>query len=264
MNCPIRIPEKFTKAGNKVIRGLYTSATGMLATQTQSEVIGDNVANVKTPGYKEQLASNISFPSVLIERMGGNQAGEVVQIGELGRGVGVDRAALSNVQGVLQTTDVKTDLALTSPGYFVVQTPGGERYTRNGHFQLDANGMLQSPDGYALLGEKGALGPLSPEFIVQEDGSVLDKGLSIDRLRVVDIPEDALVREGQSLYSASQPIQVSTTGQVLQGSIEASNVDISGQMVQMMTVMKAYEANQKVMQTQDEMLGKAVNEVGKI
>lgn len=247
-----------------MIRGLYTSATGMLAAQTQSEVIGDNVANVKTPGYKEQLVSNTAFPSMLIERVGGNRASEVVQIGGLGTGVGVDRAALSNVQGVLQTTNVKTDLALTSSGYFVVQTPGGERYTRNGHFQSDANGMLQSPDGYALLGEKGPIGPLSSDFSVKVDGTIMDRGQSLDRLRVVDIPADALKREGQSLYSASQPAQVSPGAQVLQGSIEASNVDLSGQMVQMMTVMKAYEANQKVIQTQDEMLGKAVNEVGKI
>jgi len=247
-----------------VIRGLYTSATAMLAAQSQSEVIGDNVANVKTPGYKEQLASNSSFPSMLIQRMGGNQPSGIVQIGGLGTGVGVDRTALSNAQGALQTTDIKTDLALTSPGYFVVQTPGGERYTRNGHFQLNANGMLQSPDGYALQGVNGPIGPLSSEFSVKADGTIMDKGQIMDRLRVVDIPVEALKREGQSLYSTSQPIQVSTTAQVLQGSIEASNVDLSGQMIQMMTVMKAYEANQKVIQTEDEMLGKAVNEVGKI
>jgi flagellar basal-body rod protein FlgF len=247
-----------------VIRGLYTSASGMLAAQTLSEVIGDNVANVKTPGYKEQLASNVSFPSMLIERMGGNQVSGTVNIGGLGTGVGVDRAALSNVQGALQTTDVKTDLALTSPGYFVVQTPVGDRYTRNGHFQLDANGTLQTPDGNAVLGEKGPIGPLSSNFSVKADGTIMDKGRIIDRLRVVDIPAAALKREGQSLYSATQPVQVSTGAQVLQGSIEASNVDLSGQMVQMMTVMKAYEANQKVIQTEDSMLDKAVNEVGKI
>ena len=247
-----------------MIRGLYTSATGMLANQTQSEIVGDNVANVKTIGYKEQIASNIAFPSMLIERLGGNPASDAVQIGGLGRGVGVDQIALSNVQGVTQRTDIKTDLALTSPGYFVVQTPDGERYTRNGHFTIDSNGILQTADGNALLGERGPIGPLSPDFSVSADGTIMDKGQNVDRLRVVEIPVDALKREGQSLYSASQPVQASTTAQVLQGAIESSNVDISGQMVQMMTVMKAYEANQKVIQTEDSMLDKAVNEVGKI
>lgn len=247
-----------------MIRGLYTSATAMLAAQTQSEVIGDNVANLKTPGYKEQLASNISFPAMLIERMGGNSSPDPVQLGWLGTGVGVDRAALSNVQGALETTDLKTDLALTSPGYFVIQTPVGERYTRNGHFQLNDQGMLQSSNGYALQGENGPIGRLSSEFVVKADGTIMDNGQRVDRLRVVDIATDALKREGESLYSASQPVQVLMTSQVLQGAVEASNVDLSGQMVHMMTVMKAYEANQRVIQIQDEMLGKAVNEVGKI
>jgi fagellar hook-basal body proteins len=236
----------------------------MLAAQTQSEIIGDNVANVKTPGYKEQLASNISFPSMLIERIKGDQVSGAVQIGGLGTGVGVDRTAQSTIQGALETTGLNTDLALKSPGYFVVQTPGGERYTRNGRFQLDANGMLRSSDGYAVLGEKGPIGPLSTEFSVRADGTIMDKGQAVDRLRVVDILADSLTREGQSLYSSLQPVQASAAVQVQQGSIETSNVDISGQMVQIMTVMKAYEANQKVIQTEDDMIGKAVNEVGKI
>lgn len=245
-----------------MIRGLYTSATGMLAAQTQSEIIGDNVANVKTPGYKEQIASNLAFPLRSLERDGGNQAS--VQIGGLGTGVSVDRTVLSNVLGAVQPTNVKTDLALTTPGYFAIQTAGGVRYTRNGHFQLDANGNLLTQDGNPVLGERGPIGPLSSDFSVQADGTVLDKGQNIDRIQVVDIPTTALQREGQSLYSATQPVQASTTVQILQGSIEASNVDVSGQMVQIMTVMKAYEANQKVIQTEDSMLDKAVNEVGKI
>lgn len=247
-----------------MIRGLYTSAMGMLAAQTQSEVVGDNVVNLKTPGYKEQLASNISFPSMLIQRIGGNRASEVAPVGGMGTGLGVDRLSLSNIQGSLETTDLSTDLALTSPGYFVVQTPDGERYTRNGHFQRDANGILQTPDGFAVLGENGPIGPLSSDFSISEDGTIMDQGQNLGRLRVVEIQEDALQREGQSLYSATQPVQVSVGAQVRQGAIEASNVDLSGQMIQMMTVMKAYEANQKVTQIQDEMLAKAVNEVGKI
>jgi flagellar basal-body rod protein FlgF len=150
-------------------------------------------------------------------------------IGAMGTGVSVDRGAVSNVQGALQKTDLKTDLALTSPGYFVVQTPEGVRYTRNGHFQINANGMLQSPDGYALQGEKGAIGPLSADFTIQSDGTIMDKGQKVDRLRVVvDIPEAALKREGQSLYSTSQQVQASANPQIQQGSIEASNVDLSG------------------------------------
>ena len=251
-----------------MIRGLYSSALGMLASQAQSGIISDNIANVRTPGYKEEIGTNTAFPAVLIERMGGNQTSAPTPLGGMGTGVSVDSATLANVQGALQPTGVKTDLALTSPGYFVVQTPGGERYTRNGHFQLNSKGGLQTPDGYALLGQKGPIGPLSPDFSVNSDGTILDKGQSVDQLRVVQIPANGLQREGQSLYSSTQPVQASGAAggavQIVQGSVEASNVDISGQMVQMMAAMKAYEANQKVIQTEDGMLDKAVNEVGKI
>jgi len=252
-----------------VIRGLYTSATGMLASQSQSEIIADNIANLRTPGYQEQIGINTAFPALMIERMGGNQASSAAtSIGGMGTGVSVNSAVLTNVPGALQTTGVKTDLALTSLGYFVVQTPGGERYTRDGHFQLNANGMLQTPDGNLVLGQKGAVGPLSPDFSVSADGTIMDKGQTIDSLRVVQIPANNLQREGQSLYSSTQPVQAAAGGggavQITQGAVVASNVNVSGQMVQMMTVMKAYEANQKVIQTEDGMLDKAVNEVGKI
>ncbi|AET70263.1 flagellar hook-basal body proteins [Desulfosporosinus orientis DSM 765] len=247
-----------------MIRGLYSSATGLLAAQTQSEVIGDNVVNLKTSGYKEESTSNISFPSMLVKRLGGNRPSEVAEMGEMGRGVGVDRLSISTIQGSLETTDIKTDLALTTPGYFVVQTPDGERYTRNGHFQLDSEGMLRTTDGYDLQGENGPIGPLSSEFSVSADGTIMDQGNRVDRLRIVEVPVDSLQREGQSLYSTTEAVQESAGAQVQQGAVEASNVDLSGQMVKMMTVMKAYEANQKVIQTQDELLGKAVNEVGKI
>src|SRR5665648_1010405 len=130
----------------------------MMAAQARSEVIGDNVANVKTPGYKEQLASNSSFPSLMIQRMGDSQTSGAVLLGGLGTGVGVDRAVMSNVQGVLQTTGIKTDLALTSPGYFVVQTPEGDRYTRNGHLSLihisEPTGLGMTPYAVFCLKKK--------------------------------------------------------------------------------------------------------------
>lgn len=255
-----------------MIRGLYTSSTGMMATQMQSEVVGDNIANLRTNGYKERLTSNISFPTLLIDRMVGNQVmgGSLIseaRMGEMGVGVGVDRSTLSMVQGSFQTTDLKTDLALESPlGYFVVQTPEGERYTRNGHFTLNANGTLVTPEGYPVLSDSanGIIGSLSPDFAVSADGMVSDNGRIFGRIRVVDIQADDLIREGQSLYSSEQPAQPSNDMKIHQGMLEASNVSVSGQMVKMITIMRAYEANQRLLQTQDEMLSKAVNEIGKM
>lgn len=249
-----------------MLRGLYAGASGMLAAQTQSEIIGDNVANIRTPGYKSEEASNKAFPSMLLERT--SKVGEMPEnmpIGGMGAGVVVDQITRMNIQGALQTTDLSTDFALTSNGYFTVETPNGERYTRNGHFQLNSEGMLQTVDGNAVLGENGPIGPLSKDFTVDTTGVIMDRGETIGQLRIVEIPLEGLVREGQSLYVSNQPVQaISGNAGIQQGSIEGSNVDMSGQMVKMITVMRAYEANQKVIQTQDATLDKAVNEIGKI
>lgn len=240
----------------------------MLAAQTQSEIISDNVANIRTPGYKSEEASNKAFPSMLLDRIstaGGTP--ENTPIGGMGAGVVVDQITRMNVQGALQTTDLPTDFALTSNGYFAVETPNGERYTRNGHFQLNSEGMLQTVEGFPVqgLGENGPIGPLTKDFTVDSTGRIMDEGQAMGQLRIVEIPEMALIREGQSLYVSSQPVQAfAGNAGIQQGAIEGSNVDMSGQMVKMITVMRAYEANQKVIQTQDATLDKAVNEIGRI
>ncbi|HWQ89595.1 MAG TPA: flagellar hook-basal body protein [Desulfitobacteriaceae bacterium] len=251
-----------------MIRGLYTSGSGMLAAQAQSEIIGDNIANINTPGYKTEYGSASVFPTELMERIGDSEGenAKVTPLGAIGSGVVVNRTSRINIQGTLQNTSKATDLALNTPGFFVVQTNEGVRFTRNGQFQLNSSGVLQTGDGHAVLGENGLIGadnPLSQQFVVDSDGTVRDVGKVIDRLRIMEIPETALEREGQSLYSASQAAKA-TTINVQQGAFETSNVDAGAQMVRMITVMRAYEANQKVIQTQDTILEKAVNEVGKL
>jgi flagellar basal-body rod protein FlgG len=170
------------------------------------------------------------------------------------------------IMGPLNKTDRPEDLALGSQGFFAVQTPEGERYTRNGHFQLDETGTLKTTEGFEVLGLNGAITGLTPSFTVKSDGTVNDKNVNIAQLRIVDMPIANLKREGQSLYSATQTpaLANANTLQVLQGTIENSNVDLAGQMEKMIIVMRAYEANQKVIQTQDATLEKAVNEVGKL
>jgi len=249
-----------------MIKGLYTGASGMLAAQTQSEVIADNVANIRTPGYKAEDTSNKAFPELLMvrTRTENEPPGNTI-IGTMGTGVVVDQISRLNVQGALQTTNLSTDLALTSENtFFVVNTPNGERYTRNGQFELNANGMLQTAEGYQVLGEGGPIGPLSKDFQVDSQGVITDQGVYVDRLRLVEIPAESLTREGQSLYFSDQAQVYEGNPGVLQGALESSNVDLTGQMVKMITVMRAYEANQKVIQTQDATLDKAVNEIGKI
>lgn len=249
-----------------MIRGLYTSTSGMLAIQAQSEIIGDNSANISTPGYKEEQASLKSFSNVLLERTGGGAGRESApsSIGNMGMGVSVDRVLKNDAIGAVQVTERETDLALQSSGYFAVQTPEGTRYTRNGQFQLGGEGFLQTAEGYPVLGEKGVIGPLETGFTVAQDGTVSANGQVVDQLLIVDIPADSLTREGASLYNTNYPVTQVVKPEVQQGAIEGSNVDIADQTVQMMSAMRAYEANQKVIQTLDKTLDKAVNEIGRV
>lgn len=251
-----------------MIRGLYTSGSGMLAAQAQSDIIGDNIANIKTPGYKAEQGSAKVFPTELISRIGTSENGidQSIPIGAISTGVIVDRVSKINIPGTVQTTGKATDLALETPGFFVVQTSDGIRYTRNGQFQLNSDGVLQTVDGNAVLGENGPIivsDTLKQQLNVAADGTVTDGGRVIDHLQIMEIAETALKREGLSLYSANQASAAAAI-QIRQGAFEASNVDAASQMVQMISVMRAYEANQKVIQTQDATLEKAVNEVGKI
>ncbi|HBW36409.1 flagellar hook-basal body protein [Desulfosporosinus sp. BICA1-9] len=250
-----------------MIRGLYSSATGMLATQKISGTIAENLDNIRNPGYREEQNLVTSFPSLLIQRMSSGNEVENGQIGAMGTGVLADRVAFKNGSGLVVETKQPTDVALVSEGYFVVQTTAGERFTRNGHFELDEANRLRTTAGNLVLGENGQIGPLGPDFSIEYDGTIRDNGEIVDRLRIVDIQGTELQREGKTtLYNTTQvPVPVARDAiQMRQGAIEESNVNVNDQMVKIVVAMRAYEASQRVLQIQDQALDKAVNEVGRV
>jgi flagellar basal-body rod protein FlgG len=187
----------------------------------------------------------------------------------MGTGAYIERKYYSGEAGDLRKTESQTDIALNADGYFVIETAEGERYTRNGHFQLDPAGMLRTAGGNLILGENGAIGPLPDEFVVNLDGSIENKNTNemIDRIRIVTIPGENLQRDGlTNLYLATEePTETPREEiRIYQGFIEESNVDLDAQMVKMLQVVRSYSANQKVVQTNDTLLQKAVNEIGKV
>jgi len=270
-----------------LIKGLYTAASGMLLHSLQSDTIEQNLENIYTPGYRAESERITSFPRMLVHRLdpsSGTRPAERTAIGLMGTGVYSARKLYSTEMGNLRETGRNTDLAINSSGYFVVETLQGERYTRNGHFELDASGLLRTAGGNLVLGENGPIGPLSDNFKIKEDGTVInvqvvtvtdedgmertiENEVVVDRLRIVNIPAEDLERDGlTSLFStANQPVAVPREEiKVVQGFIEEANVDISAQMVKMLEVMRSYSANQKVIQTSDNLLQKATNEIGKV
>jgi len=231
------------------------------------DVITNNIVNAETRGFKQDKLLSRSFEEMLISRT--NDPAVLQQeriVGPLGTGVHVDEIFTNFIQGSLEQTNNNTDFAIVGDGFFVVNTPQGERYTRNGVFQIDANGRLVTQEGYPVQGVDGDIYVNSSNFSVDERGYVTSDGTLVGRVRLVSFADNGVLRkEGNSLYFNFGGGQLLESDALIkQGYAEGSNVDLTEQIVNMIEVYRAYETNQRVIRTIDETLEKAVNEIGKV
>jgi len=247
----------------------------MMANSKKMDVIANNLANVNTNGYKKDTVVFESFPEVLTKRI--NDSGSrlnpsgIVGTMELSSDVGEVFTYYS--QGTLAETGNKLDLAIkdSDSAFFTVLATDdegniGEYYTRDGAFTLNENGQLMTTTGYAVLGENGLIYLTGDDFTVESDGTIVQNGEVVDRLLIREFTDTTTLRKfGLNLVERTDETQEKEfTGQVKQGYLEQSNVNIVKEMVDMITVLRAYEANQKALQAVDETLGLAVNEVGSV
>ncbi|MBD3246378.1 MAG: flagellar basal-body rod protein FlgF [Candidatus Omnitrophica bacterium] len=247
-----------------MIRGLYISAAGMSSQMKNHEVISNNLANVDTAGFKKDEMVFESFREFLLSRVddptdiGGNPV-----IGSVSLGVLPDDIVTDYSVGVPQETGRNLDLAIQGEdGFFVVETPQGARYTRAGNFHQTAGGAVVTSDGYPVLGDTGPIQIGQSDFVVSQAGDVIVDGEIVNRILVVAVPEDALVKEGDSLFRAQEdaaavPLLDAT---VYQGFLESSNVNAVEEMIDMISGLRLYEANQRSLSVQDETLAQLLNE----
>ncbi|WP_068777426.1 flagellar hook-basal body protein [Paenibacillus sp. FJAT-26967] len=271
-----------------MLRGLYTAASGMTTQQRKHDTVTNNIANMNTPGFKQETTSARSFPEILISRInGGQDSAGALNVGRLHTGVFAEETIRKMQQGDLQQTGNVLDYALVSDiqvngmnfdnggkairpdgtvayqpqALFVVenpQTPGDLRYTRNGKFTVDAEGYVANTDGYRVRGADGQpmlYNPADPPAPL---------------VMKVDNP-NVLLPQGNGLFAVSeedqqQIVAVAANDQVevRNGFVERSNVDPTQAMVDMTTAARAYEANQKMVQFYDRSMDKLVNEVGRV
>ncbi len=298
-------------------RGLYTAATGMITESKRTDVIANNIANAATTGYKRDLAVHREFENMLVKRVydhgdGGSVGmtganlgsfsklgtssedvtkvkGFSVQnsrgdegIGHLGLGDYIAEIAVDHEQGPLESTGNTFDLAISGNGFFAVQTPAGVRYTRNGAFFRNQDGVLQDIRGYNLLDTNGNAITIprnigNDRVIVTANGTIFaanqqnQQQRQLAQIQFVQFNDRrAVQKQGDNLFYAAtdnngnvaQPQQA--TGQIMQGMLEKSNTQIVSEMVELIHNQRMYEANSKAVITQDTMLDASVNQVGRL
>jgi flagellar basal-body rod protein FlgF len=293
-----------------MIKGLYSAASGMFSLERKQEALSNNLANAQTPGFKKDDTVLRAFPKLLIHRMrdfnenGPMQInglpynpGQLTPVGELHNGVYAQERVPNFMQGSIVQTSNPLDIAINDQSipfqtqngrqvkpaaFFSVQLPDGTGYTRNGKWDVDANGSLVTSEGYRILGTNNQ--PIQlPAGVSKEDLTITDSGQLVafssdpTRTRVIGqigiaVAENplALRRLGGNVYQADNPLPfineqtAANLGVSLQqGFIEQSNVDLGQTMTEMMVTLKGYEANQKVIGAYDRSLEQLFS-VGKI
>ncbi len=225
------------------------------------DVASNNLANVDTAGFQRQTPHIYSSPQRPLYKV---HQGQSHLLGALGTGALVEGSHTSFAPGVLRTTENPLDVALVGAGFFVIQTPEGNRYTRDGRFAVNPSGLLATLDGNLVLGENGPIYVGEGKVLFSETGEVLVDGQVVDRLLVVEFNDrNGLIRRGANLFEATpeagDPFRFRAV--IAPGMIELANVNVVREMVNLINIQRAYEANQKVVQAFDETLGKIINDV---
>jgi len=265
-----------------MIRGHYIAGTGMQLQRRMMENITHNITNADTTGYKKNHLVSRSFEDVMIERLHDpavrgvtnfvnppyfNFRNRAPDVGPLNFGTRVDQLFVSYEQGTFEGTERPTDLAIAGDGFFVMDTPAGDRYTRCGAFYLTPDGYVVDSLGNYLLGTEGRLQVPHGEFLVNDRGYVYANNELINQIRIVQFEDNlALRKQGDNLYfvqGGAVPIEAEQAI-VKQGFLEVSNVDMAREMVDMITSFRAYESNQRMVSMIDDTIGKAVNEIARL
>ncbi|MCW3062724.1 MAG: flagellar basal-body rod protein FlgF [Capsulimonas sp.] len=238
----------------------------MLANEQAQDAIAHNLANVNTTGYKQDIPCFSAFQSMLLQKTSQDRG----QVGSLGNGGSVYKLATDYTGGALQKTNSPLDVALSGDAFLEVQTPQGIRFTRDGSMTLNAQGeLVLMKSGAQVLDSSNR--PISipqnaKNISIGLDGQITADGRSVATLGLAGISsQDNATKVGDNMVTVSSQVRPASSGsQVRQGFLETANVSIVGDMVSMIAVLRAYETDQKMLQTEDEATGKAVNEVARV
>jgi len=242
-----------------LIKGIYTSASGMMPRILKQEIYANNMANINTSGFKGDDAFMQVLDNVAAEDSIGGQPWEIPM---------VDGTYIDFSQGDMEKTDNNLNAAIEGSGFFAVETPSGVRYTRSGNFEVSDQGVLTDSQGNPILSDSGPIPASGNNMVIGADGSVTVDGANIGKLKIVDFEKPYALKKCEYGYfmpsNESVKEQPAADFSIRQGYLEKSNVNAIDVMVDMLASFRAYEVGQKAILSQDETLEKAVTELGRM
>lgn len=254
-------------------RGLYTSAIGMITQMNKMDVVTNNIANVDNTAFKSDDVIVQSFSEEFMKILDDPTRRLINRdnkIGKVSLGNFIAEVNTNFNTGSFKETGGTYDLAIEGDGFFAIDTvdkngENVEKYTRDGSFTVNANNELMTKEGNYVLGENGRILIPNGNISISENGYIYSNGEFVDRLKIVSFENNESLRKyGDNLYSRIEETKEKPfNGKLLQRYIETSNVNIVDEMVKMINVSRVYEVNQKMIQSHDDVLGKAVNEIAK-
>ncbi len=259
-----------------MVRALYSAWTGMVNEQKRLDVVSNNVANADTTGYKKMGSTSQSFDEELAVRINDmDREYSKRHIGTLNGGVKIGETYVDYSQGSFKDTEGTYDFGLEGSGFFTIRTTDKSgvthtRYTRDGSFTVTKDGYLVTKDGDSVIGTDGnpiqIPGAQTAQVSVDELGNIYADETYVNQFALVDFADyDTVVMYGENMWETTDTTElVEADATVHQGYLEASNVNVVDEMVDLITVTRAYETNQKMIQTVDSILEKAVTEIGRV
>lgn len=249
-----------------MIAGLYTSANGMVALEEAQAAMANNIANVSTSGFRRHQPVQTGFYEVFSQSLRRPFVFDTQRAP--GGGVKIAQTFVDPAPGILEGTGSPLDLALEGPGFFGIDTPSGERYTRDGSFTVDIEGDLATSQGYKVRSIEGRpIEVRGKNVIIDQNGEVRVDGVVAGTIEVLEFENPQLLqREGENLYRSTDPAaqssSIAANTIIHQSQLESSNVNLPMEMTNMMLALRAYEANQRAIHAADETMSGIIEQVG--
>ncbi len=239
-------------------QGIYTAAAGANVMQDRLAMISNNVANSNTTGFKRDEMQISQFSRQLDTAMLAEGDFKRVPVDVLASNIYTDLSS-----GGLHETGNSLDVAILGEGFFVVESPEGQRLTRNGSFGRSPEGLLVTQQGFLVQGEGGEIAIGDGDIFIEGDGTIRQNGQVLDRLQVAGVDSADIERAGLGLYKIREGAQqVEVSASIQQGAIESSNVEPVKEMVNLINTQRAFESFQKVIKTFDDTYSFSIRNVG--